>query len=98
VKRKRSSILGALVTIAIFLFSSSYINYQEFIEADFLSSGQKYEDRDVEDFSPDKQLNFIAQSSPMLTFSRPGNNLSDSLIGLSCQIPSSDQKPVTLRC
>ena len=97
-KRKRSSIFGSLVIISIFLFSPAYIDYQVLIEADFLSSGEKYEDRDVEDFLLDKQLNFIVQSSPMPTFSRPGNNLSDPLIGLSWQIPSSDQKPVTLRC
>jgi hypothetical protein len=98
VKRKPSSIFGVLVIILFFLSSPSFIDYQKLLESDFLSSGKKYEDRDIEDFSIDKQLNFIVQSSPMPPFSLLGNNLYNSLIDLSWQIPSFDQKPVTLRC
>jgi hypothetical protein len=98
VKRKPSSIFGVLVIISIFLFVPSCIDYTVLIEADLLSSGEKYEDRDVEDILLDKQLNFIVQSIPIPAFSRPGDTLSDSIIDLSWQIPSSDQKSVTLRC
>jgi hypothetical protein len=98
VKRKRSSFFGSLVIISIFLFSPSYIAYEELIEADFLSSGKKYEDRDAENFSLDKQPNLTIDSSPSSISSLRGNNLLDLLTGLSLQIPLSDQKPVTLRC
>lgn len=98
-KRKKSSLLSVLVFTSIFLFSPAYIDFREFKEADFLSAGEKYEDRDLEDFSVDKQLNFKIESSSFSTFSRPGNNLFDSISGLSfLQIPSSDKKPGTLRC
>ena len=98
-KRKKPSLLSVLVFTSIFLSSPAYIDFQELIEAHFLSARGRYEDRDVEDFSVDKQLNFKIESSSFSTFSRPGNNLFDSLSGLSfLPIPSSDQKPGTLRC
>jgi hypothetical protein len=87
-----------LVIISFFLFSPSYIDYQKLIEADFLSSGKKYEDRDVENFSIDKQPNLIIAPSPPSILSLRGNNLFASLTDLSLQIPSSEQKPVALRC
>jgi len=98
VKRKPSSIFGVLVIISIFLFVPSCIDYTVLIEADLLSSGEKYEDQDAEDFSLDKQLNFTINSSPLSIFSLWENNLFHSLTGLALQIPSSDQKPLTLRC
>jgi hypothetical protein len=98
VKRRPSSIFGILAIAFLFLFSPAYIDYQGLIEADFLSSGAKYEDRDVEDFSLDKQLNLIIDLSPFSFSSFLGNNLFVSPTDLSLQIPSSDQKPFTLRC
>jgi hypothetical protein len=98
VKRKPSSIFGVLVIISIFLFVPSCIDYTVLIEADLLSSGEKYEDRDGEDFLLDNQLNFTIDSSPLSIFSLRENNLFDSLAGLALQVPSSDQKPLTLRC
>jgi hypothetical protein len=98
VKRKSSSILRVLVIAFLFLFSPAYIDYQELIEADFLSSGEKYEDRDAEDFSFDKQLNLITNSSPFSIFLLLSSNLFDSLTDPSSPIPSSDPKSFTLRC
>lgn len=97
-KRKRSSIFGSLVIISIFLFVPSCIDYVVLIEADLVSSGEKYEDRDVDDFLLDKQLGFAVELSPLSIFSLTENNLFNSLTLLALQIPSSDQKPVTLRC
>lgn len=97
-KGKPSSIFGILAIAFLFLFSPAYIDFQQLIEADFLSSGKKYEDRDVEDFSVDKQMNLIIDSSSFSFFSLVKNHLSASITGLSLQIPSSDPKPLTLRC
>ena len=97
-KRKPSSIFGGLVVILFFLFTPSFIDYQELIEADFLSTGEEYEDPDIGDFSLDKQLDFAAELSPLSIFPFRENNLFDSLTGLVSQIHSSDQKPVTMRC
>jgi hypothetical protein len=97
-KRKSASIFRVLVIAFIFLFTPAYIDYQELTEVDFLSFGEKYEDRDVEDFSLDKQLNFTIGSSPFSIFSQLGNGLLASLTSLSLQLPSLDQKPFTLRC
>lgn len=96
-KRKPSSIFGVLVIILFFLFTPSFIDYQELIEADFLSTGVEYEDPDIGDFSLDKQLDLAADLSPLSIFSRRDNNLFDSLTSLAMQIPSSDQKPI-MRC
>jgi hypothetical protein len=98
VKRKPSSIFGSLVIISIFLFVPSSIDYTVLIEVDLLSPGEKYEDRDVEDFLLDKQLNFTIDSSPLSIFSLRENNLFESLTGPALQVPSADQKPLTLRC
>jgi hypothetical protein len=87
-----------LVVASIFLFSPAYIDYQELIEAGFLSSGTRYEDRDIEDFSLDKQLNFTIGSSLLPFFSLLGNNFLASSTGLYLQIPLLGQKPFTLRC
>ncbi len=95
---KPSSIFGSLVIISIFLFVPSCIDYAVLMEADLLSSGEKYEDRDVEDLLLDKQLNFTIDPSPLSIFSLRENNLFDSLTRLALQIPSSDQKLLTLRC
>jgi hypothetical protein len=97
VKRKPSSIFVVLVII-LFLFSPSLIDYQVLIEGDFLSSGEKYEDRDLEDFSLDKQLDLAVESSLLSIFSLLGKNLSDLFTGFSLQIPSPAQKPLPLRC
>ena len=97
-KRQLASVIGILAIAVLFLFSSAYIDYQQLIEADFLSSGKKYEDRDVEDFSVDKQLNLSIDSSPFSFFLLQANNLFASVIGPSFQIPSSDPKTFTLRC
>ena len=97
-KRKPSSIFGVLVIISIFLFVPSSIDYTVLIEVGLLSPGEKYEDRDAEDFLLDKQLNFTIDSSPLSIFSLRENNLFDLLTSLTLQIPSSDQKPLTLRC
>ncbi len=97
-KKKSSSIFGILAITFLFLFSPAYIVYQQLIEVDFLSSGEKYEDRDMEDFSFDKQLNLISDSGPFSFFSLLENNLFASITRLSFQIPSSDPKPFTLRC
>jgi len=98
VKRKPSSILGVLVIILFFLFTPSFIDCQELIEDNFLSSGETYADPDREDFSFDKQLDSAVELSPLSIFSLRENNLFDSLTGLALQIPASDQKPFTLCC
>jgi hypothetical protein len=98
VKRKASSILGFLAIISIFLFAPAYIDCEEFIEADFLFLRTKYEDQAIENFSLDKQLNFTIVSGSLSIFSFRGDNPFDSFTGLSLQILSSDQKPLTLRC
>ena len=97
-KREKPSFLMVLVIASISLFSPVYIDYQVLIEADFLSSGTRYEGRDIEDFSLDKQQNSTIGSSLLSIFSPPENNLFDSPTGLSLQIPSPGQKPITLRC
>lgn len=97
-KRKKFLLLRVLVFTSIFLFSPAYIDYQELIQVDFLSPGTKYEDRDIEDFSLAKQLNFTIGSNLLVFFRLPENNLFDPPTGLSLQIPSPGQKPFTLRC
>jgi hypothetical protein len=98
VKRNRSSIFGVLAIILFFLFTPSFIDYQELIEADFLSTGEDFEDPDIGDFSLDKQLDFAVEISPLSIFSLRENNLFDSLTGLALQISPSNQKLFTLRC
>ncbi len=97
-KRKSFLISGILVIAFIFLFSPAYIAYQQLIEVDFLSCGEKYEDRDMEGLSLDKQLNLISDSGPFSSFSLLAHNLFASIARLSFQIPSSESKPFTLRC
>jgi hypothetical protein len=98
VNRKSSSTFGVLVIAFLFLFSPAYNDYQQLIEADFLSSGEKYKDRDVEDFALDKQLNSIIDSGLFSFMSLVENNLFASITGPSLQIASSESKPFTLRC
>jgi hypothetical protein len=98
VKGKPSSILLVLVITSFFLFSPSFMDFQELIESDFPSSRAKYEDRDIENFSFDKRLDLTVEPSLSAIFSLLENNLSDSCTGLSLQLPSPAQKAVTLRC
>ncbi len=97
-KRKPSSIFGILVIAFLFLFSPAYIDFQQLIEADFLSSGKKYEDRDVENFSLDKQVNLVIDSTPFSFFSLLENYFLTSITGLSLEISSSGPQPLALRC
>ena len=97
-KRKESSPLRVLFFALLFLFSPAYIDYQELIEDDFLSSGMRFEDRDIEDFSFDKQLNFTIGLSFLSVYSLLGNNFFDSSTGLYLQIPPLAQEPFALRC
>lgn len=97
-KRKRSSILGLLGIISIFLLAPAYIDCEEFIKADFLFPVAKYEDQAIEDSSLNTQMTFIIVSGSLSIFSFRGDNPFDSLTGLSLQILSSDEKPFTLRC
>ncbi len=98
VKREKPSFLIILVISSIFIFSSAYNDYQEFI-ADHTSSGMRYEDLNTEDFSLDKrQLNFTIGSSLLSIFPPHGNKLHQSPTDLALQIPSLSQKSSTLRC
>ena len=97
-KSKKLSLLRVLVLAVIFLFSPSYIDYEELIEVDFISSRMRFEDRDIEDFSFDKQLNFTIGLSFLSVYSPLGNNFFDSSTGIYLQIPPLAQDPFILRC
>ena len=97
-KRNPSLFFGFLGIISIFLFAPAFIECDEAIETNFVSSGAKYEDQDIEDFLFDKKPNFAIVSGFLFIFPFLGSNSPGSFTGPSVQILSSDHKPFTLRC
>jgi hypothetical protein len=71
--------LGILAVAFLFLSSSAYIDYQQSMEADFLSAGKRYEDRDMDDFSLIRQFDFAITSNSFSIFSLLRDNLPASL-------------------
>ena len=95
-KRKSSLAFGILAIAFLFLFTPAYIDFQDLIDADFLPSGENYEDPDIEDISTDGQETLIVDSGPF--FCPLESILFSPIKGVPFQIPSSYKNSFTLRC
>ena len=97
-KRNSTSIIPALVTAFLFLFIPACIDYQELTEVELLSLGQRFENRELEDFSFDEYLVSTVGPNRFSIWSPLGNGLLAALTGFSLQTWFSDQQMSSLRC
>jgi len=97
-ERNSTSILPALVTAFLFLFTPACIDYQELTEVELLSLGQRFENREVEDFSFDEHLVLTIGPNRLSIWSPFVNRLLAALTGFSLQTWFSDQQLSCLRC
>ncbi len=82
----------------IFLLAFAYSNYNDLVEADFLTRGAKFEAADLNDLWVDKQINLDFPPTESLIIASPTISLHRLLISVSYQVPSIDSFFSVLRC
>jgi len=97
-KTKFLLIFSVLGISLIFLSSSTFSYYDKMIEADFFTSGKKFESRDVEDLLIDKQSPLGIIPNPFSLFLFLEDNFLEFFSSFSLPIPLLHPIFSVLRC